>query len=137
MKFFTDENISEHLARMIACFDRANDICIHCDHFEKGTRDDVWVPRIAAWEPKPVVVLGDGRLLRNPGLKLIAKESQFSYVVMGESFMRTAWTDQAWKLVKVWPDVVKATQHVRRPTIFDVKISSLKVQPRHATSELR
>jgi hypothetical protein len=122
---------------MIAQFDRTNQIIAHADHFARGTPDEAWVQAVAAMQPRPIVILGDGRILRNPALKIIAKESNLSYVVMGESFTRTAWNEQAWKFVKVWPEIVKQTKGVRRPTIFDVGISNLKVTVRFSTAELR
>lgn len=138
MTFYTDENLAHALSRMIRHFDPDNRVIPHCRCFKQGIKDEDWIPAVAAWIPKPAVVLGDGRILRNPQLKRIAKASQLSFVVMGESFMETAWNDQAWKFVKMWPAIVKAVSKAHgKPMIFDVKIKAMQVEARHATAELK
>lgn len=137
MRFFTDENVSQYLARMTALFDRDNEIHPHCDHFSQGVPDDKWIPTVAGWDPKPVCIIGDNRILRTPALRVVARESGMSFVVLGDSFTNLPWTDQAWKFIKMWPALVRAVSEVRRPTIFDAKVSSLKVQSRHALEDLR
>lgn len=136
MTFYTDENISEYLARMAGLFDRTCTVCAHIDHFKKGTPDDIWSPQVSAWSPKPICILGDGRILRTPTLKLVARESDMTFVVVGESFMNLPWEDQAWKFIKMWPAVVRAVRSVRRATIFDVGVKSMKVQARMPLANL-
>jgi len=137
MTFFTDENVATPLGQMLRLFDRRHDILLHADRFDPGTPDDVWMPELAHTDPGAIVISGDGRIVKNPALKVVARQSRLSFVVLGESFMRTAWHDQAWKLIKAWPEIVKATSAVRRPTIFDLTISSLKVTIRLGTDDLK
>jgi len=136
VNFFTDENISEYLARMIALFDRDSVVQPHCDHFPKGTSDAVWIPAVSSWNPRPSCVIGDGRILKTPALRIVAKQSEMTFIVMGESFMNLPWEEQAWRFIKMWPSVVKAVSAIHRPTIFDVGVKSLKVQSRMSLSQL-
>lgn len=64
MIFFVDENISYRAAQILEIFDRDNEIRAHRDYFSPATPDVTWLAQISEWDPKPVVVCGDGRILR-------------------------------------------------------------------------
>ena len=66
MHFFIDRNVPERLARMLGNYDRAHTVIYHDDRFEKTTPDIQWLKEIVTWDPVPVVVSGDGRILQNP-----------------------------------------------------------------------
>jgi hypothetical protein len=53
--FFFDENIIEHVARMLAAFDRENEMRHAVDHFERGTSDTEWIPVVASWKANPLM----------------------------------------------------------------------------------
>jgi len=36
--------------------------------------------------------------------------------------------DQAWKLLKIWPDVVRNAEQSRAPTLYEVPVSGTKVE---------
>lgn len=134
--FFFDENISEHLAQIVARFDRNNLIISHAEKFDKGTPDTVWIPEVASWSPKPVVVLGDGRVMRRSAEKLIVRESGLSFVVLASGWMNLSWDHQVWKFIRVWPSI-RDTTKTREPTVFDVAVGAAKVDLRFRTSDLR
>jgi hypothetical protein len=64
--FFADENISSQVVRLLEAFDRENEVRAHKAYFSQGTADTIWIPEVAGWTPKPVILGGDGRILRNP-----------------------------------------------------------------------
>jgi hypothetical protein len=74
VSFFTDENISPRVAQLLEVFDPENEVRAHKDSFAKGTPDTQWLQQISTWTPKPVVVCGDGRILRNRAELAILKE---------------------------------------------------------------
>jgi len=135
--FYSDENISPIFADMLKHYCPEHPVIAHRDRFEQGTADDVWLPVVAAWTPKPVTLLGDGRILRKPQLKIIARGTGMSFVVMAESFMNLPFQEQTWKFFKVWPDIIRLTTKARSPTIFDVKIRQMEVIVRHFTATLQ
>lgn len=139
MIYLLDENLPKQLAQIAALVDRREGVQIEplTNHFEPGTADEAWVRTVSGWRERPAIVSGDGRILRNPKQRLMLREADLTFVVMGEAFMRTGWYEQAWKFVKAWPAIAKAAEGARRPTIFEVAVSSLRVEERHATRDLR
>ena len=127
MIFFFDENISLHAPRMLEAFDPDNQ-CHHLtQHFEKGTPDEYWMREIACWEDKPVVVSGDGRILQNKAQRLVLRESNLSMIVLRRAWQRASWHTQAWKYVKVWPDVLRDVERATQPTYFELSFKSPKL----------
>lgn len=126
--FFADESIPINLVRMLTIFDRKNKIRGLQHSFPRGTPDTRWIRAIASWNPKPVIICGDGRITRNPVERAVLKEAGLTFVSFSESWMNLRWEVQAWKMIKVWPDVVRAVSKLKKPTIFRVAVTSLKVK---------
>ena len=127
MIFLMDENISPHAARMLGHFDRKNEIRALEDHFEKGTPDVVWLTEVATWDSKPVIVGGDGRILKNPAERAALRSADLMFVYLASGWTKLPWEEQAWKIVKVWPAIVQNVVKTRHPTVFEVSVRSLKV----------
>ena len=126
--FFADESISIRLVRMLVIFDRKNRIRGLQHSFPRGTPDTRWIREIAAWNPKPVIICGDGRITRNPVERAVLREAGLTFICFSIGWMNLSWEVQAWKLIKVWPDVLRAVSKIKEPTLFKVTVSSLKVQ---------
>ena len=127
MIFFFDENIIEHVARMLAAFDREHEMRHALDHFDRGTPDTEWIPVVASWNGDPVAVCADGRILKNKVERQVLKESGLMFVYMASGWTNTPWPDYAWKIVKVWPQIVRNVRQARYPMVFEVSVG-LKVQ---------
>ena len=127
MIFFFDENIIEHVARILAAFDREHEMRHAVDHFERGTPDTEWIPAVASWKGDPVAVCADGRILRNKVERKVLKDSGLMFVYMASGWTNTPWVDYAWKIVKVWPQIVRNVGEARYPMVFEVSVG-LKVQ---------
>ncbi len=121
---------------MLEIFDQANEIRAHADFFEQGTPDTEWIASIGKWSEKPVIIAGDGRILRNPAEQQILKSCNVMFVFLASGWTNLGWDDWAWKLIKVWPDIVRNTSKVLHPTVFKVGVSNLKVQQKFRTSEI-
>lgn len=137
MIFFLDENISQVAARLLEAFDRDCEIRHLLAYFEQGTPDTVWIPGVSAWEEKPVVVCGDGRILRREAEKVVLRQCDLTFVFLDKGWTNLKWEDFAWRIIKVWPTIKREVMHVRRSTIFGVNYSSLKVENHGLTSERR
>ncbi len=94
MIFFFDENIIEHVARILAAFDREHEMRHAVDHFERGTPDTEWIPAVALWKGDPVAVCADGRILRNKVERKVLKDSglMFVYTWHPAGQTRRGWT---------------------------------------------
>lgn len=113
---------------MLEAFDPEHEIRAHRDHFEPGAPDTRWLATIAEWEPKPVVVCGDGRILRNPTERRVLMSCGLTFVYLEKGWTSAKWDDFAWRFVKVWPNIVRNASKTREPSVFAVNFSSLKVQ---------
>jgi len=132
--FFTDENLSPKCARLLDVFDGQNQVRAHSDWFEQGTPDTAWIPEVAGWDPKPVVVCGDARILRNKVERSCLADSGLTWVFLGKGWTQLNWPDFAWKIIKCWPQVVRDVERARQPTVFEVSCGTMKVERRGLTA---
>jgi len=121
---------------MLEIFDPQHTIRAHRDHFEEGTSDVVWMRALSEWPEKPVVVSGDNRILKNSVERQALKDAQIMMVFLAKGWTNLRWEEFAWRFVKGWPGIVQATSVVRKPSGFEVKVSSLKVELRGALANL-
>lgn len=136
MTFFADENFTIHGVRLLEAFDLQNEIRHLTDSFDKGTPDVEWLGGVSTWIPKPIVVGGDGRILRNKVERQALRDADLSFVYLAPGWTNLRWQDMAWKLVRIWPDVVKNVERSRQATVFEIKTTSLKVELRGTTRNL-
>ena len=127
MNFFTDECFMYKANALLEAFDRENQIIPLIDRFEPGTPDVVWIPAIATWNPKPIVVCGDGRILRNKVERQVLREAGLTFVCLASGWTNLEWHVFAWKIIKVWPTICDVARNLR-PTVFEVSAQTLKVQ---------
>ena len=80
--FFTDENVSHRVPKLLEVIERKHEVRHLEDHFDKGIPDTDWMPTIALWKPKPTVIAGDGRILRNPVERRVLRECDLTYVFL-------------------------------------------------------
>ncbi|MCG8512388.1 MAG: hypothetical protein MI741_24485 [Rhodospirillales bacterium] len=113
MIFLADENIPEHGARLLDRFDLINSVGWIPDYYHRGVADEVWIPGLAAWDEKPVIVCGDGRILRNKAQCSQLRTANLMFVHLAKGWTNIGWNDFAWKIIKAWPSVVTAVEKVR------------------------
>jgi len=133
MTFFTDECFIYKANALLEAFDREHQIIPLLDRFEAGTPDTDWLPSIARWSPKPVIICGDARILKNQVERAALKEAKLMFVLLASGWTQTPWHTYAWKIIKVWPRIVEVTSKTLRPTVFEVSVSTLKVEKRFET----
>lgn len=98
------------------------------EEFEKGTPDEDWIPVVATWTPKPVILGGDGRILKNPAQLLAIQAAQTHFVYLVESFVNLPWQEQILKVLKVWGQLCEVLSAAREPTVFLIKAKQPKVE---------
>lgn len=135
MHFFIDRNVPEALARMLGHYDRTHTIIYHDDRFKKDTPDTQWLTDITGWDPIPVVISGDGRILRNPAELQVLGNLPLTFFLFAGGWFDLKWPEFAWKAIKVWPEVVAAAAPLR-PSILRIPVSATKVELKSLTSEL-
>jgi len=128
VNFFADVNISPRAAQLLEVFDPEHTVHAHDAVFAEGTPDTEWIAELAGWEPRPVVIGGDARIVRNAAERKILQEANLIYVLLGEGWTRLSWHEFAWKLIKPWLDIVSNVGRVREPTLFEVQVGSLKIR---------
>lgn len=121
MRFFFDRNISSRLARMVDALDAEHIVRAHDDdgRFNPMTPDVEWIRVLAADEPRWIVVSGDGRILRNRIELAAVKEAKLIFFCLNKQWMHMKFYEQAWKLIKVWPDVVENARGAT-PRIYEI-----------------
>lgn len=134
MIFFTDENISFRAAYMLDQFYDEHAVWAFLDHFKAGTPDPEWLAKVASWEEVPVVIAGDGRILKNKVERQVLKGSGLRFVYLAPGWTNLVWPAFAWRIVKVWPDIVRKVEQARYPMVFEVAIGG-KVTVLGRTSE--
>lgn len=135
MHFFIDRNVPAQLARMLGHYDRLHTVIYHDDRFERTTPDTVWLDAIAKWDPVPVVVSGDGRILKNPAELQVLRDLPLTFFLFAPAWLRLPWRDYAWKAIKVWPEVVAAAAPPR-PSVYRIPVSAPKVEFQSYTRDL-
>jgi len=135
MDFFIDRNVPVALARMLGHYDRNHTVIYHDDRFEKTTPDTVWMAAIAEYPSIPVVVSGDGRILKNPAELQVLKDLPITFFLFAGSWISLKWPELAWKAVKVWPEVIAAASPPR-PSIYRIPVSATKVEFVSYTADL-
>ena len=136
MDFFVDRNLPEKLARMLGQYDRNHNVFHLDDRFDKTTPDTEWLLGIAEWDPIPIVISGDGRILKNPAELQVLSDLPITFFLFAPAWANMAWPEQAWKTIKVWPEIVKNAQ-TTKPTIYQVPIGATKVDRIGLTSNLK
>ena len=127
MIFFTDECFMYPANALLEAFDRVNEIRALMDYFDRGTPDTVWLGSIAGWNPKPMVICGDGRILRNKVGRQALKDAAMTFFCLSSGWMHLDWSTFGWKIVKAWPGIVAEANRVIRPTVFEVSAQTLKI----------
>jgi len=121
---------------MLEAYDPSHQVRAFVDCFAAGTPDTEWLPQLLTWEPKPIILCGDGRILRNEVECAALRECNTHFVFLGEGFTKVSFHEQAWKVLKVWPRIVDEVRRARFPTLWEFRMKAEKLERRCAISEL-
>jgi hypothetical protein len=111
VKFVFDHSLSPSLAEIIGILEAQLDAGRTIEHlretYPQKTKDTVWIPGLASMEPRPVVVTADPRIAKSKPERTAWLQSGLVIFFL-LSFADHNAVEQAWRLVKWWPDIVKA-----------------------------
>jgi hypothetical protein len=132
MRFFFDRNFSYRIARMVAVYELEHTVRHHDDdaRFDQKTTDIEWLKALGG-DPDPwAIISGDGRILKNKVERQALEGTGFQFFCLSRPWMKMKFHEQAWKFIKVWPEIVEAATTVRH-RIFEISGGkSLKVEQR-------
>ena len=120
MIFFLDENFIPKVGLILRAYEDRNQIFLFTDKFQKGTPDVNWIQNAGTWQPKPIIVGGDGRILRNDVERRILRESGCAYLYLSPGWTNTPVHPYAWKMLKFWPDVINHLHDLNRQAVVEL-----------------
>jgi hypothetical protein len=130
MTFFTDECVAKRANRVLEAFDPEHEIRGLRDCFSPGTKDVLWITAVAEWNPKPAVISGDARILKNRVEREVLRNAKLMWICLSDGWVNMEWAVYAWKLIKAWPGVVENVKRASQPTVFELSGATLKVEKR-------
>ncbi len=141
MTFFFDRNIAPRLARMVAGFEHGTkNSILHLDldpRFDRKDSDTLILNKLSGADPKPVFLTVDLNMFyRNHHERQALKDSGLTCFFFVETFLNLEFPIQAWKLMRLWPEIVAQSRHCTRPTAFEIRPRSTEVQYVCLTSEI-
>lgn len=133
MRVFFDRCAPIALARMVRAIDKVTTVQHHDEdeRFNPKTPDIEWMKVLCDdGDPLWIVLSGDGHILRNRAERKVLDEVRLPYCCLSDNFMNFGIYDQAWRLIRVWPEIVKtANQKNARGGIFHIRCgASLKIE---------
>jgi hypothetical protein len=140
MTFFFDRCVPIALAKMVSVLETKFHVIEHhddCSQFDTKTTDIEWLRVIGKKNPKPIVLSGDGRILRRRAEAAALREQGLTFFVLGEEFENMPARLQAWKFLKSWVEIIKVCESLQDASIYEVRTgSSQKVELYRLTREL-
>lgn len=107
MKFFFDNNLAPHLARAMHELVQVNGhSVVHlCDKFERSATDATWINALAS-ERDWIVISADLGIVRSKVERPIWKKAGLIGFFLKKGWLAHGPLDQAWRLIRRWPDIV-------------------------------
>ena len=123
MKFVVEHSVSTNPTAALAILAELDgDEVVHLrTHYRQNTLDPIWLRGLAAREPEAVVISADPRITRSPHERTAWLESGLTIFFLKSFADLTIW-EQAAKLTKWWPEIVKQAQRASRGTGFLVSV---------------
>ncbi len=128
MIFLLDENFNEKVIPLLAAYFTQDSLITVAREFGKGSADTEWIPRAARRNPPSFVVSGDFRRVKSKHQRKIVTQAGLTWFALSPGWTNIPVDVYAWKIVKVWPSIRETASEVTRPLIFQVPVSSLKVE---------
>jgi hypothetical protein len=140
MTFFFDRCVPVCLAHMVAILERGTQLIVHHDddpRFRPTTTDVEWLSAVGKDRPKPAVISGDARILKRPDEARELRSQNLTFFCLASQWQDMSIQEQAWKFLKVWPEIIRNAEEARQPTVFQVQAGgSLKVEVYSLTKDI-
>ncbi|TVS06968.1 MAG: hypothetical protein EA423_05050 [Phycisphaerales bacterium] len=137
MLYLFDRNVPRRLALMLNHYHPDDEVSFLDEHFPQNSPDSVWLSEIASsWDPLPVLVSGDGRILKNQAERQILRGIPTHFFLFADGFCNLSWELQAVHGVKMWPRIREAVERTRAPTVFKIPGKKNKLETISPTNTL-
>ncbi len=140
MTFFFDRCVPICLAKMVAILERGTHLVVHHDEdkrFRPTTTDVEWLNTIGSDKPQPAIISGDGRILKRPDEARELRSQNLTFFCLASQWQNMPIHDQAWKFIRIWPEIVSLAVAAKEPTVFQVQAGSkLKIEAYSLTKNI-
>jgi hypothetical protein len=130
VKFVVEHSVSTNLTAAIAILAAADgDEVIHLRsaQYAQNTLDPVWLRGLGRREPDVIVISADQRISKSPHEQAAWLESGLTIFFLRSFADHELW-EQAAKLIRWWPSIVKEARRATRGTGFLVTVNG-KITP--------
>jgi hypothetical protein len=132
MNFFIDNNISYRIAKMLAGLTDGEHIIRHITEdprFSENTRDIIWIHTLGKDNIIWNVISGDADIIDTAVERAALIQAKLAFFCMDHNWGKAKIADQAWKIVRIWPEIVRYATNPE-PTLYRVHMGrSLSVEP--------
>ena len=118
MRFLADSTFAPQLAQLLdAC---SQEHCVEHlhDHFRPDVKDTVWIPAVAKWKPRPVVLTADARILTRAAEADELREADLTWFSFKKGWTNITFEEQSWKAVQAFWEIVKHAQRASSTTFL-------------------
>lgn len=137
MRFFADNNISPAIAGALHALGTYDDHVVHhakdfSGRFERSAPDEVWLAELAN-EGDWVILSGDHRITKRPHQRRVWLDSGLTAFFLATGWMTAGFHQQAWRLVRWWPQIFSQAERVEPGAGFVVPYAAtgkFKIVPR-------
>lgn len=138
MNFLIDRSFPLRVMQCLAILEGRKHTFTYLDeHFPQDTIDTVWLKGVGSWNPKPIILSGDGKILsKRDEIQELMKQDLF-FVTMYGNWLEHSIYEQMWKFVKAWPTILKELEHCKVPTVLRVVPSGNNVENLGATAKFK
>jgi hypothetical protein len=130
VRILFDHSISPVLSDIIAALEakQGTNTVEHLRQFYPGEAKDAdWLPGVAQVDPGFVVITADPKIAKSAAERAAWLESGLTIFFL-KSFADLPIIDQAWRLIKMWPEILKKAVKAKKGNGFMVSIHG-KVEP--------
>lgn len=123
MKFFLDNNIAAKVARGLNELVSPEHQVVHFrDQFAAATADAVWMRQLAGVE-RWIIVTADIRIGKNPHELRVWEQTGQTIFFLKPGWLSMSFWDQAQKLVKCFPDIIRTAERAEKGAAFIVGVN--------------
>jgi hypothetical protein len=128
VKFFFDSNLAPRFAEALRVLDGGTHTIKHLrERFAPEIADLDWIKELAS-EGDWVIISGDVRISQNRSERQAWLESGLAAFFLAKGWTGLRLWDQAWRLMKWWPEIVAQAGRIRAGAGFVVPLKSSKLE---------
>ena len=123
MRFIFDNCLSSRIAYAVGALsgqDRDH-ICHLTDRFKADESDQTWIGELAK-EENWVIISGDIRIIRSKHQRRALRELKAVVFCLSPSWMKFKLWDQAWRLIRRWPEIDQQASLVQQGALFEIPV---------------